>query len=59
MMPHLAEECWLSLGHEVPLSGTEWPVAEKLNGYLSECAALGRWGIEVGCAQQHDVFKWI
>lgn len=38
---------------------TEWPVAEKLNGYLSECAALGRWGIEVGCAQQHDVFKWI
>jgi leucyl-tRNA synthetase len=29
MMPHLAEECWLALGHEVPLSGTEWPVADK------------------------------
>jgi leucyl-tRNA synthetase len=29
MMPHLAEECWLALGHDVPLSGTEWPVADK------------------------------
>ncbi|MFN4353925.1 leucine--tRNA ligase [Parvibaculum sp.] len=29
MMPHLAEECWAALGHDVPLTGTEWPVADK------------------------------
>ena len=29
MMPHLAEECWETLGHETPLTGTEWPVADK------------------------------
>ena len=29
MMPHLAEECWEALGHDVPLTGTEWPVADK------------------------------
>ena len=29
MMPHLAEECWETLGHGTPLTGTEWPVADK------------------------------
>src|SRR5690606_31636019 len=29
MMPHLAEECWEALGHDVPLTATEWPVADK------------------------------
>ncbi|MBA4211105.1 MAG: leucine--tRNA ligase, partial [Parvibaculum sp.] len=29
MMPHLAEECWAALGHGTPLSGSEWPVADK------------------------------
>ncbi|MBX3445559.1 MAG: leucine--tRNA ligase [Parvibaculaceae bacterium] len=29
MMPHLAEECWEALGHKTPLSGSEWPVADK------------------------------
>jgi leucyl-tRNA synthetase len=29
MMPHLAEECWETLGHETPLTATEWPVADK------------------------------
>ncbi|MAU61189.1 MAG: leucine--tRNA ligase [Parvibaculum sp.] len=29
MMPHLAEECWEALGHETPLTATEWPVADK------------------------------
>lgn len=29
MMPHLAEECWAALGRETPLSGSEWPVADK------------------------------
>ncbi|MBX3492300.1 MAG: leucine--tRNA ligase [Parvibaculum sp.] len=29
MMPHLAEECWAALGHEIPAVDTEWPVADK------------------------------
>jgi len=28
MMPHLAEECWKSLGHETLVVDTPWPVAE-------------------------------
>ncbi|MEQ8327303.1 MAG: leucine--tRNA ligase [Parvibaculum sp.] len=29
MMPHIAEECWEALGHGEPLTGTQWPVADK------------------------------
>ena len=29
MMPHIAEECWNALGHDEPLTATEWPVADK------------------------------
>lgn len=28
MVPHLAEECWARLGHNVILAETSWPVAE-------------------------------
>jgi leucyl-tRNA synthetase len=28
MMPHLAEECWKTLGHETLVVDTSWPVAE-------------------------------
>ncbi|WP_339613891.1 leucine--tRNA ligase [uncultured Parvibaculum sp.] len=28
MMPHLAEECWLALGHETLIVETPWPVAD-------------------------------
>ena len=29
MMPHLAEECWLALGHESPVAESDWPVADR------------------------------
>ncbi|MEQ9519329.1 MAG: leucine--tRNA ligase [Parvibaculum sp.] len=29
MMPHLAEECWASLGHPTMASETPWPVADE------------------------------
>ena len=28
MMPHIAEDMWLALGHETPLSETPWPEAD-------------------------------
>ncbi len=28
MVPHLAEECWRSLGHEILVADTDWPVAD-------------------------------
>ncbi|MCK4867157.1 MAG: class I tRNA ligase family protein, partial [Alphaproteobacteria bacterium] len=29
MMPHLAEELWSRLDHDVPLTETPWPLADK------------------------------
>jgi leucyl-tRNA synthetase len=29
MMPHLAEECWVALGHETLLAEQAWPVVER------------------------------
>ena len=29
MMPHIAEELWQKLGHDVMLAETPWPVANK------------------------------
>jgi leucyl-tRNA synthetase len=29
MMPHLAEECWATLGHETLLATKSWPVLER------------------------------
>ncbi len=29
MMPHLAEECWASLGHKTLVAATPWPVADE------------------------------
>ncbi len=29
MMPHIAEDLWQSLGHDLPLSITPWPVADQ------------------------------
>jgi len=28
MMPHLAEECWVALGHSSPIAEASWPVAD-------------------------------
>ncbi|MEP6828439.1 MAG: class I tRNA ligase family protein, partial [Aestuariivirga sp.] len=28
MMPHLAEECWLALGHKTPVVDTPWPKSD-------------------------------
>jgi len=29
MMPHIAEELWAQLGHDTPLSDTNWPEADE------------------------------
>jgi len=29
MMPHLAEECWASLGHDTLVAQAPWPVVER------------------------------
>jgi leucyl-tRNA synthetase len=28
MMPHLAEECWMALGHSTPIAESAWPVCD-------------------------------
>ena len=28
MMPHLAEECWATLGHQTPVASAPWPAVE-------------------------------
>jgi leucyl-tRNA synthetase len=28
MMPHLAEECWATLGHQTPVASASWPAVE-------------------------------
>jgi leucyl-tRNA synthetase len=29
MMPHLAEECWMVLGHTTPVAETAWPICDR------------------------------
>jgi leucyl-tRNA synthetase len=33
MMPHLAEECWASLGHKTLVAATPWPVADETSSW--------------------------